>query len=162
MLGHFRCLSTYTTPGTVYQPSLNRYPFEWQCPVDSPVVLSWFVLRLSTSATLLSVGFLRQPLACLYPWMEYNGPKFFWVFMSCSSQAFWWVRRRYCLHLQGGWTVPDGCWTVTKGKNVSFRKDSLRGLVNQLWKMGRGISHIQDGGSMFLQDITSFNYYIIQ
>jgi hypothetical protein len=50
---------------------------------------------------------------------------------------------------------------LQRKKNVSVRKDSLRGLVNQLWKMGRGISHIQDGGGMFLQDITSFNYYII-
>jgi len=28
--------------------------------------------------------------------------------------------------------------------------------------MGRGISHIQDGGSIFLQYNRSFNYYIVE
>jgi len=35
------------THGIVYQPSLNRCPFKWQCPGRSPVIIrSWFLLRL--------------------------------------------------------------------------------------------------------------------
>lgn len=45
---------------------------------------------------------------------------------------------------------------------MSIRKDNLRGLASQLWKMGRGIRHLHDGGSIFLQYIRSFNYYIVQ
>jgi len=45
---------------------------------------------------------------------------------------------------------------------VSVRKDSLRGLASQLWKMRRGIRHFQEGGSIFLQYIRSFNCYVVQ
>jgi hypothetical protein len=52
-------------------PSLNKCPFKWQCPVDSPVsILSWYLLKLSSSPALLAEGLLRKSLACLCPWMD--------------------------------------------------------------------------------------------
>jgi hypothetical protein len=35
------------------------------------------------------------------------------------------------------------------------------GLSSQLWKMGRGVSHIQGGGSTFVWDTNSFNHYTV-
>jgi hypothetical protein len=57
--------------GLFTSPNLNRCPFRWRCPVNSPVnIHSWFLLKLSSSPALLAEGLLRKPLACLCPRMD--------------------------------------------------------------------------------------------
>ena len=52
--------------GLFTSSSLNRCPFDWQCPVSSHAIfLSRFLLKLNNSPTFFAEGFLRQPLACL-------------------------------------------------------------------------------------------------
>ena len=52
---HLLCLGLSTSP------NLNRYPFNWQCPISSPVIsLSWFLLNLNNSPALLAEGHWRN------------------------------------------------------------------------------------------------------
>ena len=51
--------------------SLNRCPFNWQCPVSSHAIfLSRFLLNLNNSPTFFVEGFLIQPLACPFPHVD--------------------------------------------------------------------------------------------
>ena len=60
-------------PGLFTSPSSNRCPFKWQCLVSSPVsILTWFLLRLSNSPALSAEVFVRKPIACLCPCMDYQ------------------------------------------------------------------------------------------
>lgn len=58
-------------PGLSASPTLKKFPFKWQCPVSSPIIIpSWVLLKLSTTQALLAEGHLRKPLAFLCPWMD--------------------------------------------------------------------------------------------
>ena len=44
--------------GLFTRPSLNTFPFKWQSPFSNPaIILSWFLLRLSNSPSLITEGF---------------------------------------------------------------------------------------------------------
>jgi hypothetical protein len=46
--------------------SFYGFPFKWQCPVSSRVIIfSWFLLKLSNNSALLAKVILRMTLACL-------------------------------------------------------------------------------------------------
>ena len=63
MWSHSKCLFTYTTVRSCTSPSLNRYPFKWQCPMSSFIIfLSWFQFKWS-SLSLLAGGLARKHLA---------------------------------------------------------------------------------------------------
>jgi len=68
MCGHFNVHLLLSLLGVSTSPSLNRYPFKWQHPVSSPIIiLSWFLFKSSNFPALFAKGILRKPLASLHP-----------------------------------------------------------------------------------------------
>jgi hypothetical protein len=92
--------------------SLNRCPFKWQCPINSPVIMrSRFLLKISNSPALLAEGLLRKPLACLCLWMDRQYSSCFLLVQSLITPLATFatgVHKIHCLHFT---TTNHFVWT---------------------------------------------------
>jgi hypothetical protein len=71
MCGHFRSCLFWSHPELPTCLSLNRCPFKWRYPVNSPVIiLSWFLHKLNNSVGILAAGLLRKFLVCFCSQMD--------------------------------------------------------------------------------------------
>jgi hypothetical protein len=73
MWGHFRGLLVSITPTTVYHHLFKCMSFQMRVPVSSSLsILSWFLLKLSNSTSLVAEGLLWKPLAWLWQWTDHQ------------------------------------------------------------------------------------------
>lgn len=80
MQSHSKCLFAYTTARGCTCPCLNRYPFKWQWPMSSfIIIISWSQFKWSSPA-LSAWGPLRKHLALCCPWVP-----MFLVFVHVQS-----------------------------------------------------------------------------
>jgi hypothetical protein len=105
-------------------PSLKRYPFRWQCPVNSHTThLNWFLFNFNRSSILLAEDPGISPFACLCPevdsqrspwplvrnsnWDAANWIRFYeWMFRSYSCQLI-------CLFITNNtWPGTHISWTL--------------------------------------------------